>query len=57
MATTWTGSAKSDLRRVVQWELEFRQYAEARGSVICVKGGCDLTPGAWSRHDIHEGGS
>lgn len=34
-------SAKSDMKWVVQWELEFRQSAEARGSVTCVKGGCD----------------
>lgn len=47
--------AKYDMRWVVQWDLEFRQSAEARHVVICVKGGCDVDPGAWSRSDT--GGS
>lgn len=47
----WT---RPNMTRGVQWDLEFRQGAEARSAVIRVKGGCDLEPGAWGRRDINE---
>lgn len=40
--------------RGIQWDLEFRQAAEARSAVIRVKGGYDLEPRAWGRRDITE---
>lgn len=49
--------AQYDMRWEVPGDLEFRQAAEARSTVIYAKGGCDLEPGVQGRSDINEEGS